>query len=328
MVHFCFSSSSSMIMIVGLLVVLAHLKGSSSTHLSTDFYDKSCPTVFSIVKSVVKSAVMEEKRMGASLLRLHFHDCFVQGCDASILLDDTPTFKGEKTAGGNNNSVRGYEVIDHIKSKVEAVCPGIVSCADIVTIAARDSVVFLGGPNWKVTVGRRDSKTASLEAANSGVLPGPDSNLSTLIQKFQDQGLSPTDLVALSGTHTIGKARCVVFRERIYNDTIIDASFAKKRQRRCPRNSGLGDDNFAPLDNKTPKIFDTAYFKNLIAKKGLLHSDQVLYDGGSTDSLVELYSKSPESFNKDLVVAMIKMGDISPLTGSNGEIRKNCRKPN
>ncbi|KAL0419210.1 UNVERIFIED_CONTAM: Peroxidase 4 [Sesamum radiatum] len=381
-----------MITVMGLFVVLAHLQGSSSTHLSTDFYEKSCPRVFGIVKSVVKSAVMEEKRMGASLLRLHFHDCFVQGCDGSILLDDTPSFKGEKTAGGNNNSVRGYEVIDDIKSKVEAVCPGIVSCADIVTIAARDSVLLgcdgsillddtpsftgektaggnnnsvrgyeviddikskveavcpgivscadivtiaardsvllLGGPNWKVKVGRRDSKTASLEAANSGVLPAPDSNLTTLIQKFKDQGLSPTDLVALSGTHTIGRTRCVVFRGRIYNDTNIDASFAKKRQRTCPRTVGLGDDNFAPLDNKTPRIFDNAYFKNLIAKKGLLHSDQALYDGGSTDSLVELYSKSPESFNKDLVVAMIKMGDISPLTGSNGEIRKNCRKPN
>ncbi|KAL0434910.1 UNVERIFIED_CONTAM: Peroxidase 4 [Sesamum radiatum] len=130
------------------------------------------------------------------------------------------------------------------------------------------------------------------------------------------------------GTHTIGKARCVTFRERIYNDTSIDASFAKKRQQRCPRTSGSGDDNFAPMDKKTPEIFDNAYFKNLIAKKGLLHSDQVLLDGGSTDSLVELYSKSPQSFDKDLVVAMIKMGDISPLTGSNGEIRKNCRKPN
>ncbi|KAK4407706.1 Peroxidase 67 [Sesamum angolense] len=271
-------------MVVGLLVVLAQLKGSSSTHLSTDFYKKSCPKVFSIVKSVVKSAVMEEKRMGASLLRLHFHDCFVQGCDASILLDDTSTFKGEKTAGGNNNSVRGYEVIDHIKLKVEEACPGIVSCADIVTIAARDSVALLGGPKWKVKVGRRDSKTASLEAANSGVLPSPASNLSTLIQKFKDQGLSPTDLVALSGT--------------------------------------------PPARSKNSENFDNAYFKNLKAKKGLLHSDQALYSGGSTDWLVELYSRCHEAFHKDLVAAMIKMGNISPLTGLNGEIRKNCRRPN
>jgi hypothetical protein len=63
-----------------------------------------------------------------------------QGCDASILLDDTPTFTGEKNAGANANSVRGYEVIDAIKTQVEAACKGIVSCADIVALASRDAV--------------------------------------------------------------------------------------------------------------------------------------------------------------------------------------------
>lgn len=63
-----------------------------------------------------------------------------QGCDASILLDDTPDFIGEKTAGSNVNSARGFEVIDSIKAAVEDVCPGVVSCADILAIAARDSV--------------------------------------------------------------------------------------------------------------------------------------------------------------------------------------------
>lgn len=65
----------------------------------------------------------------------------MQGCDASVLLDDTETFTGEKTAGANANSLRGYEVIDSIKSEVENICPGVVSCADILALAARDSVV-------------------------------------------------------------------------------------------------------------------------------------------------------------------------------------------
>ena len=60
-----------------------------------------------------------------------------QGCDGSVLLDDTSTFKGEKNAVPNKNSVRGFEVIDTIKSALEKACPSTVSCTDIVTLAAR-----------------------------------------------------------------------------------------------------------------------------------------------------------------------------------------------
>ncbi|MBA0552797.1 hypothetical protein Golob_023576 [Gossypium lobatum] len=320
-----FSSSFSVMFVV---VVWMMVGSSSYAQLSTKFYSKSCPKVLSTVESVVKSAVSKEKRMGASLVRLFFHDCFVNGCDGSILLDDTSSFTGEKTAAPNNNSVRGFNVVDDIKAKVEKACPGVVSCADILALAARDSVVILGGPGWDVKLGRRDSKTASFSAANSGVIPPPTATLSQLINRFQARGLSAKDMVALSGAHTIGKARCVVFRGRIYNETNIDASFAKARQSSCPRTSGSGDNNLAPLDVATPDSFDLKYFNNLLNKKGLLHSDQILFNGGSTDSLVKKYSSNTKKFYSDFVTAMIKMGNITPLTGSNGEIRKNCRKPN
>lgn len=67
----------------------------------------------------------------------------MQGCDGSILLDDIPgNFTGEKTAFPNVNSVRGFEVIDRIKSAVDRACGRrpVVSCADILAVAARDSV--------------------------------------------------------------------------------------------------------------------------------------------------------------------------------------------
>ncbi|XP_057772534.1 peroxidase 4-like [Salvia miltiorrhiza] len=327
-----FSSSSSSlcstITITCILVIFTVSMGCCQAQLSTDFYKKACPNVFAAVNSVVKAAIAKEKRMGASLLRLHFHDCFVQGCDGSILLDDTSSFTGEKTAGPNNNSIRGYEVIDQIKSKVEAVCPGVVSCADIVAIAARDSVVLLGGPNWEVKVGRRDSKSASPNGANSA-LPPPTSSLNNLITLFSAVGLSTKDMVVLSGAHTIGKARCTSFKGRIYNESNIDPSFATKRRANCPFTNGTArDNNLAPLDHKTPNFFDNSYFNNLLHKKGLLHSDQVLYDGGATDSLVEAYGKNEQAFHNDFVAAMIRMGDIAPLTAPKGQIRKNCRKPN
>ncbi|KAK8631248.1 hypothetical protein V6N13_080003 [Hibiscus sabdariffa] len=309
------------------LLLLVAVLGSSNAQLSTNFYSKSCPNLFSTVKSTVRSAVNKEARMGASLLRLFFHDCFVNGCDGSLLLDDTSSFTGEKNANPNRNSARGFDVVDNIKSAVENACPGVVSCADILAIAARDSVEILGGPSWKVKLGRRDARTASQSAANNGI-PPPTSNLNQLISRFSALGLSSRDLVALSGAHTIGQARCTSFRARIYNETNIDASFAQTRQRNCPRATGSGDNNLAPLDVQTPTSFDNNYFKNLVNNRGLLHSDQQLFNGGSTDSTVRGYGNNPSSFSSDFVSAMIKMGDISPLTGSSGEIRKNCRRVN
>ncbi|XP_027350003.1 cationic peroxidase 1-like [Abrus precatorius] len=299
--------------------------GIVSAQLSSNFYAQTCPNALSTISAAVKSAVNNEPRMGASLLRLHFHDCFVQGCDASVLLDDTSSFTGEKTANPNANSIRGFEVIDTIKSKVESLCPGVVSCADILAVAARDSVVALGGPSWTVRLGRRDSTTASLSLANSD-LPAPSSDLSGLINAFSNKGFSTKELVALSGSHTIGQARCVSFRTRIYNETNIDSSFAKSLQGKCP--STGGDSNLSPLDTTSPTTFDNAYYKNLQSKKGLLHSDQQLFNGGSTDSQVNAYSNDAASFKTDFANAMIKMGNLSPLTGSSGQIRTNCRKTN
>ncbi|RDX61043.1 Peroxidase 4 [Mucuna pruriens] len=321
------SSSSSSRAFCALALFTLLLIGSSSAQLSEDFYTQKCPKLFYVVKSVVQSAISKEPRMGASLLRLFFHDCFVNGCDGSVLLDGPSS---EKTAPPNNNSLRGFEVIDAIKSKVEAVCPGVVSCADVVAIAARDSVAILGGPFWKVKLGRRDSKTGFLQIASTlGVLPSPASSLSNLISSFRAQGLSPKDMVALSGAHTIGKARCSSYRGHIYNDNNIDSLFAKSRQRNCPITAGTPkDNNVAPLDFKTPNHFDNSYYKNLINKKGLLHSDQQLFNGGSTDSLVRTYSINQNAFEADFVTAMIKMGNIKPLTGSNGQIRRQCRRPN
>ncbi|XP_026415314.1 cationic peroxidase 1-like [Papaver somniferum] len=296
----------------------------TSAQLSPSFYSSSCPNVLFTIQNAVLNAISNEPRMGASLLRLHFHDCFVNGCDASILLDDTSSFTGEKTAGPNANSVRGYDIIDTIKAQVEALCPKTVSCADILAVAARDSVAAMGGRPWIVQLGRRDAKTASKNDANTN-LPPATLSLSGLITSFTNKGFTTKEMVILSGSHSIGQARYTIFRSRIHNETNIDAPFVTLRKTNCPTSGN--DNNLAPLD-ATPIIFDNTYYKNLVSKKGLLHSDQELFNGGSTDAQVTAYSNDNPTFLTDFVVAMVKMGDLSPLTGSNGEIRTNCRKLN
>ncbi|KAK3024369.1 hypothetical protein RJ639_043273 [Escallonia herrerae] len=183
----------------------------------------------------------------------------------------------------------------------------------------------LGGPTWTVQLGRRDSTTASLSAANSD-LPSFAQDLPDLTSVFTSKGFTVEEMVALSGAHTIGQARCITFRDRIYNETSISSTFATSLKSNCP--SSDGDDNLSPLDASTPVVFDNAYYKNLLNSKGLLHSDQQLFSGGSTNSQVTTYSTSAAAFYTDFASAMVKMGNLSPLTGTSGQIRTNCRNIN
>ncbi|EEF52630.1 peroxidase 9 [Ricinus communis] len=308
--------------------------GGVSFGLFPEFYQFSCPQANDIVMSVLKKAVAEESRIAASLLRLHFHDCFVQGCDASVLLDDSATIVSEKNSGPNKNSLRGFEVIDEIKAKLEEACPQTVSCADILALAARGSIVLSGGPSWELPLGRRDSKTASLSGSNT-LIPAPNSTIQNLITFFKRQGLNEVDLVALSGGHTIGVARCVTFKQRLYDqngnnqpDETLEKTYYLGLKSVCPRSGG--DNNISPLDFGSPIKFDNTYFKLLLWGKGLLTSDEALFAGkiGKTMKLVKNYAQDEALFFDQFAKSMIKMGNINPLTGSSGQVRNNCRRVN
>lgn len=160
-----------MAIVVILMFFFATIFMQCQAQLSLTFYDSTCPNALSTIRTSIRQAVSRERRMAGSLIRLHFHDCFVQvneylykikimehfsfriqfinamafldfqGCDASILLEQTSSIQSEQTAGPNINSVRGYNVIEDAKREVERICPGVVSCADILTVAARDASV-------------------------------------------------------------------------------------------------------------------------------------------------------------------------------------------
>ncbi|KAL5553567.1 hypothetical protein UlMin_040968 [Ulmus minor] len=305
--------------------------------LTLEYYASTCPTLLNVVRKEMECAVLDDPRNAALVVRLHFHDCFVQGCDGSILLDDTYTLKGEKKAAPNRNSLEGFDLIDQIKNMVESECPGVVSCADILTIAARDAVILVGGPYWDVPLGRKDSVSASFALAEAN-LPTPEEGLLAIVSKFLYQGLSVTDMVALAGSHTIGMARCENFRSRIYGDfeassglSPLSESYVNSLRSICPPIHG-NENNITAMDNVTPNLFDNAFFHTLLKGEGLLNSDQEMYSsvfGIQTREIVKKYAADSLAFFQQFSDSMVKMGNITnPESFVNGEVRKSCRYVN
>lgn len=69
-------------------------------------------------------------------------------------------------------------------------------------------MVQVGGPYWPVPLGRKDSKTAGYALSDAN-LPTADDGLLSIISKFIYQGLSVTDMVALSGKKHISILFCL-----------------------------------------------------------------------------------------------------------------------
>nr|CAB3465177.1 unnamed protein product [Digitaria exilis] len=300
-----FSHSSPVVLLLvahcGLLLALAHGYPPTSptgSALSSTFYDASCPSAYDVVRRVIQDARVSDPRIPASLIRLHFHDCFVNGCDGSLLLDDDlPAIQTEKNVPGNDKSARGFPVVDDIKAALEHACPGIVSCADILALAAEISVELSGGPRWSVQLGRRDGTTTNVEGAKN--LPSPFDPLNKLQEKFRNFNLDDTDL-------------CQFTREN------------------CTAGQPKGA--LENLDQTTPNLFDNKYYGNLVQGRAQLPSDQVMLSDPSasttTAPIVHRFAGNQQDFFRNFGASMIKMGNISPLTGNNGEIRKNCRRVN
>ncbi|PAN26399.1 hypothetical protein PAHAL_5G009900 [Panicum hallii] len=297
--------------------------------LSFDFYKKSCPKAESIVRDFLKSAVKQNVGLAAALIRLHFHDCFVQGCDASILLDKTPTQQSEQEAGPNQTlRPAAFKAINDIRDRLDKACGRVVSCADIVTLAARDSVALGGGPAYKVPLGRRDSLAPASQDAVFAALPAPSSNVTTLLSFLANINLDATDLVALSGGHTVGIAHCGSFEDRLFptQDPTLNQWFAGRLKLTCPVK---GADNTTVNDIRTPNTFDNKYYVDLLNREGLFTSDQDLFSDGRTKPLVTKFAVDQDAFFEQFIYSYVKMGQINVLTGaSQGQIRANCSARN
>ncbi|TYH72708.1 hypothetical protein ES332_D05G273600v1 [Gossypium tomentosum] len=274
-----FRMTTTFVVLAGMI-----LGGSKAQQLIPTFYGNTCPNLTTIVGGVLQQAVQSDIRIGATLIRAHFHDCMVD--------DATP------------NQMIDVDIVDDIKTALENACPGLVSCADILALGSLIGVSLQS--HLLLTI-----------------------NFSVLQRKFRDVGLDDsTDLVALSGAHTFGRAQCQTFSRRIGTDPTLDPMFSDVLAQICPQ--GGNGNALANLDSSTADDFDNNYYTNLQNNRGLLQTDQSLFSttNASTVAIVNRFAGSQRDFFDAFVQSMINMGNISPLTGSNGEIRTNCRRIN
>lgn len=185
-----------------------------------------------------------------------------------------------------------------------------------------------GGPLYNVELGRRDG-LISQAARVPGNLPEPTFDLNLLNWIFRKNNLTQTDMVALSGAHTIGFSHCNRFSKRLYSfspsspvDPSLDPSYAQQLMSSCPRDV---DPTVAiNMDPNTPRRFDNVYYQNLAAGKGLFTSDQVLFTEPASKPTVASFASNPANFAAAFVEAMRKLGRAGVKTGNQGEIRRDC----
>ncbi|KAK8962763.1 Peroxidase 50 [Platanthera guangdongensis] len=304
-----------------------------SAQLRQNFYADICPNVESIVRNAVTQKFQQTIITIPATLRLFFHDCFVNGCDASVMVASTANNKAEKDNPDNLSLAGdGFDTVIKAKAAVDAVpqCTNKVSCADILAMAARDVVSLSGGPSYAVELGRLDGLSSTAASVN-GRLPQPTFHLNQLTSIFATNGISQTDMIALSAAHTVGFSHCNRFSNRIYDfggqagaiDPTLNRTYAAQLQSECPRNV---DPSVAiELDPITPRTFDNQYFRNLQLRMGLLTSDQTLAEDGISRPTVNTWAADSAAFSRAFVTAMTNLGRVGVKTRAPlGNIRRDC----
>ncbi|XP_052159835.1 peroxidase 45-like [Oryza glaberrima] len=292
--------------------------------LRTDYYSTICPNLETIVRSSVKQSMAASPISAPATLRLFFHDCAVRGCDASIMIVNSNGDDEWRNSDNQSLKPEGFTTVLNAKAAVDSdpQCRYKVSCADILALAARESVYQSGGPNYQVELGRYDGRVSTRDSV---VLPHANFNLDQLNAFFAGLGLSQTDMIALSGGHTFGAADCRFFQYRIGADPAMDQGFAAQLRNTC----GGNPNNFAFLDGATPAAFDNAYYRGLQQGRGLLGSDQALHADQRSRGTVDYYAWSQSAFFGDFAAAMTRLGRVGVKTAATGgEIRRDCRFPN
>ncbi|GLT69748.1 hypothetical protein SLA2020_418750 [Shorea laevis] len=302
---------------------------SGQSDLQLNYYEQSCPNAEEIIKQEVTNLYNKHGNTAVSWVRNLFHDCGVKSCDASLLLETANGIESEQESD-RSFGMRNFKYVRTIKEALEKECPMTVSCADIVALSARDGIVMLGGPRIEMKTGRRDGRESYLTEVETA-LPNHNDSMSSVLSTFQSIGIDTEGTVALLGAHSVGRVHCVNLVHRLYPtvDPTLDPDYAEYLKGRCP----TPDPDpkavlYARNDRETPMILDNFYYKHLLEHKGLLLVDQELASDPLTSPFVEKMAADNGHFQDRFARAILLLSENNPLTGDQGEIRKDCRYVN
>lgn len=318
--------SSSISTLVFLLLSLILQFYSGKCELQLNYYSESCPRAEEIIREQVHKLYYKHGNTAVSWIRNLFHDCIVKSCDASLLLESVNGIKSEKRST-RSFGMRNFKYVNTIKTAVESECPNTVSCADIVALSARDGAVMLGGPLISMRTGRKDSKGSYLAEVDN-FIPNHNDSMSSVLSTFQSVGVDAPGTVALLGAHSVGRVHCLNVVNRLYPsvDPTMDPKYAAYLMGRCPNphpNPVLVE--YARSDRETPMVLDNMYYRNLLSHKGLLSIDQELLSDPVTSPYVQKMAADNTYFHDQFASALLVLSENNPLTGEDGEIRKDCR---
>ncbi|XP_078437071.1 peroxidase superfamily protein [Wolffia australiana] len=298
--------------------------------LAANFYKDTCPQAEEIITEQVRLLYKRHKNTAFSWLRNIFHDCAVESCDASLLLDSTRRSLSEKEAD-RSFGMRNFRYIEEIKDAVERECPGVVSCADILVLSARDGIAAVGGPYIPLRTGRRDARQSRTPEVLEQFLPDHNESISVVLDKFAALGIDAAGLVALLGSHSVGRTHCVKLVHRLYPevDPALNPSHVPHMLKKCP--DSIPDPKavqYVRNDRGTPMKLDNNYYRNILDNKGLLQVDHQLAQDPRTRPYVVKMAKSQDYFFQEFSKAIQILSENNPLTGSKGEIRRHCNVAN
>eukprot|EP00271_Cylindrocystis_brebissonii_P014331 TRINITY_DN35653_c0_g1_i1.p1 TRINITY_DN35653_c0_g1~~TRINITY_DN35653_c0_g1_i1.p1 ORF type:complete len:304 (-),score=52.54 TRINITY_DN35653_c0_g1_i1:426-1337(-) len=220
-------------------------------------------------------SLIAEKNCAPIMLRLAFHDAGTY-CARTRTGGPNGSIRSEKefVHGGNAGMKIAIDLLEPVKAKFPKI-----TYADLYQLAGVVAVEVTGGPVIDFSPGRKDS----LSCTPDGRLPDAVKGPSHLRDIFHRMGFIDQEIVALSGSHTLGRAH----KER----------------------SG-----FEGQWTRNPLRFDNSYFQELLRgdSEGLLKmpTDKALVEDPSFRPWVELYAKDEETFLRDYAAAHKKMSEL------------------